>query len=266
MAQELTKARKLLGGVGTSLKQGKYVPAAQSIHDSIVLMFKTGVMKSEREEFGQLFEKAVYALNNSPEFRQIYPLIINYSPGEEKALLATMNDVLATLQDHINEGAQKDMAKMAAEKAEETSRGQALLDAENYDEARAVFHALLKRYSNDTDLKADIADRFLRAELYEDAFNLLEEALKDDPEAIALYNRIGIVLRRMGEFETAERYYKKALEISRTDEYLYFNLGRLYYDWHKWDKMLEAASHALAINAGFAEAKKMAQFARKKLA
>lgn len=266
MAQELTKARKLLGSVGTSLKQGKYVPAAQSIHDSLLLMLRTGVMKSEKEEFGELFDKAVYQLNNSSAFRQIYPLIINYTPGDEKGLLTTMKDVLSTLQDHINEGAQKDLAHIEEQKKADTEKGQSMLDNEEYDEARAVFNSLLKRFSNDTDLKADIADRYLRAELYDDAFSLLEEALQNDPEAIALYNRIGIVLRRMGEFETAERYYLKALDICHTDEYLYFNLGRLYYDWHKWDKMLDAAGKALKINTEFTEAKKMANFARKKLA
>lgn len=265
MSQELTKARKLLGKVGTYLKQGKYMPAAQSIRDSLVLMLKTGVMKAERDEFGDLFEKAVYALNNNADFRQIYPLIISYAPGEEKKLLATMKDVMATIQDHINEGAQADVAAMEAHKREEVERGQSKLDDEEFDEARQVFNSLIKRYGNDTDLKADIADRYMRAELYDDAFNLLEDALKHDPQAIFLYNRIGIVLRRMGQFDTAEKYYHKALELCRTDEYLYFNMGRLYYDWKKWDKMLDAANKALGINAEFAEAKKMAQFATKKM-
>ncbi len=266
MSQDLIKARKLLGQVGSHLKQGKYMPAAQAISDAVYLVLKTGVIKTEKEEFGDFFDKAVYLLNNNSEFRQIYPLIIDYKLGEEKALLATMKDVLKTLQDHFTEGIQQDVTENKEQKNTGLEQGQEHLDNDEPDEARKVFNDLIKRFKSDTDLKADIADRYLRANLYDDAFSLLEEALKHDPQAIFLYNRIGIVLRRMGEFDTAEKYYIKALGLCKTDEYLYFNMGRLYYDWKKWEKMREAAQKALEINPEFSEAQKMMQFAAKKLA
>ena len=61
--------------------------------------------------------------------------------------------------------------------------------------------------------------------------------LRDDPNAIHLYNRIGMVLRKMKDYDTAEKYYLKALTLTSTDEYLHYNLGRLYFDWRKWKKM-----------------------------
>ncbi len=265
MSQNLIKARRLLSHVSSHLKQGKYMPAAQAINDAMFLVLKTGVIKAEKEEFGQFFDKAVYLLNNNSEFRKIYPLIINYKLGEEKALLATMKDVLKTLQDHVTEDVQQDVAEIKKQKITGLEKGQTHLDSDEPDEAREVFNDLIKRFKSDTDLKADIADRYLRANLYDDAFSLLEGALKHDPQAISLYNRIGIVLRRMGEFDTAEKYYTKALEICQTDEYLYFNMGRLYYDWKKWEKMREAAQKALDINQEFSEAQKMKQFAAKKI-
>lgn len=265
MSKDLIKARKLLGQVGTHLKQGKYMPAAQAISDAITYVLKTGVIKAEREEFADLFEKTVYALNNNTSFREIYPLIIKYERGEEKALLANMREVLKAIQENINENVRQEAAELEQFKGDQLAKGQDHLDKEESDEARKVFDGLVDRFKSDTDLKADIADRYLRAGLYEDAFNLLEDALHDDPQAIFLYNRIGIVLRRMGQFETAEKYYQKAVAICNTDEYLYFNFGRLYYDWKKWDKMLEAAELALQINPDFAEAAKMKQFALKKV-
>ena len=95
---------------------------------------------------------------------------------------------------------------------------------------------------------------------------MLDDALKDDPNAIHLYNRIGMVLRKMQDFDTAEKYYLKALTLTDSDEYLYYNLGRLYYDWKKWDKMANSAERAVEINPEFGEAVKMLKFARKQLA
>ncbi|MBA4358914.1 MAG: hypothetical protein C0405_14435, partial [Desulfovibrio sp.] len=57
----------------------------------------------------------------------------------------------------------------------------------------------------------------------------------------------------------------KALGITQADEYLYFNLGRLYFDWQRWDKTAEAAARAVGLNPDFQEAKKLLAYAQKKL-
>ncbi|MDD4952577.1 MAG: tetratricopeptide repeat protein, partial [Desulfovibrionaceae bacterium] len=196
---------------------------------------------------------------------QLYPLIIRYNPGKEKELLEAMRELLVELQRVVTENAQQDLAEIERRKQEGLQKGQELIDRGEYDEARRVFDQLVGEFQSDTDLKADIADRFLKVERYEDALVYLEEALRHDPNAIYLYNRIGIVLRKMRDFETAEKYYKKALEISAQDEYLHFNIGRLYIDWQKWDKVREAAEKALKVNPEFAEAHKMLAFASRKL-
>ncbi len=265
MSKDLIKARKLLTQVGTQLKQGKFLSAAQAIGDAITLELKTGVTKSERAEFSELLDNAVYALNNNAKFREVYPLIISYTPGDEKELLHKIHEVLKNLQENVNEAVQTEAAAIQRRKDEGLQQGQDHLDKSEHDEARTVFNGLVNVFQEDTDLKAAVADKYINSGLYEDAHALLNQALEHDPQAIFLYNHIGIALRRMGKFEQAEQYYLKALEISQSDEYLYFNCGRLYYDWEKWDKMLELANKALEINPDFTEALKMKNFALKKL-
>ena len=265
MSQELIRARKQLANVNTLLKQDKHMAAVKGMTDALVTVLKSPLMKSERDEFNEMVANAVYSLNSNAELRKHYPLIIKYKPGEEKDLLGTMHDLLKALQEVVTEEAQQDLADLERRKHDALEQGQKLLDAHQVDEAKEVFNQLVREYRTDTSLKADIADRYIKAELYEDAFHLLEEALEHDPNAIFLYNRIGIALRKMQDFEQAERYYIKALEINQKDEYLFFNLGRLYYDWKRWDKMAEAAGRALRINADFKEAAKMLQFAQKKM-
>lgn len=45
---------------------------------------------------------------------------------------------------------------------------------------------------------------------------------------------------------------------------LYFNLGRLYIDWKRYDKAEKAAKIALNLNPEFIEAQKMLAFAKRK--
>lgn len=265
MSSPLITSRKKFNSVNSMLKQGKYMAAVQAVHDGLILFLKNPVIKAERDEFEELLFKVTQKLNNDPKLREIYPLIISYVPGEERALLDAMRELLQELQKAMNDKLEQEAQAIAAKKEREVNKGQKLLDEENWTEAHKVFDQLVKEFASDTDLKADIADRYLNANRHEEAFNMLEGALKDDPNAIHLYNRIGMVLRKMKDFDTAEKYYLKALTLSENDEYLYYNLGRLYYDWKKWDKMAKAAQSAVSINADFGEATKMLKFAKKKL-
>lgn len=265
MSVELIKARKRLSEVNGLLKQGKPMAAAQAVTQALLTILKNPLMKNERDEFTALLEQAVYNLNQDKELRRLYPLVIPYKPGEEKKLFQTMQELVGELESHVTEEAQHELANMERHKARELEKGQGFLDEQAYDQARSTFNNLMRAYKTDTGLKADIADRYLKADLYDDALGLLEDALQSDPQALYLYNRIGIVLRKLKQFDAAERYYLKALELTNKDEYLYFNLGRLYFDWQQWNKMRDAAEKALGINPGFKEAEKMRQYALKRI-
>ena len=265
MSTQLITARKKLNTVNTLLKQGKYMAAVHAVHDGLVLMLKSSLMKAEKDEFSELLASAVTSLNSDQDLRKLYPLIIRYNPGEERALLETFRELIEELQRVINEQAKEDMAKMEEMKKKGLEKGQKLLDAGEYDKAKKFFDRLVKEFHQDVDLKADIADRFLNKGRYQEAFEYLDDALHQDPNAMHLYNRIGIVLRKMQDYETAEKYYKKALSLAAKDEYLHFNIGRLYIDWGKWDKVEESALNALDLNKDFTEAEKMLKFARKRM-
>jgi tetratricopeptide (TPR) repeat protein len=244
---------------------GKYMAAAQALNDAIVIMLSAPLMKNEREEFTQMVDDAVYALNNHKELRKVYPLVLNYTPGEEKKLLEQVFEMRKVLQEDVNEGAQKDLDALAARKREALERGQGHLDRQEHDQARQTFDKLAGEFPGDAELRADIADRYHKAGLNQDAVGHLSAAITESPDSLYLYNRIGIVLRKMQDFQSAEGYYQRALAFTKTDEYLYFNMGRLYYDWQRWDKVAWAAKMAVDINPDFQEAGKLLAFAKKKL-
>ena len=263
---ELVKARKMLNSVSTMLKKGKYMAGVQAVHDGLILFLKTQTMKNEKSEFEDILKRVTYSLNSDAELRKIYPLVISYEPGQERTLLDAMRELLQELQKALNEEVKDDLQAMATKKEQALDTGQRHLDDQDWGKAKNIFDQLIRSFGGDTDLKTDIADRYLNAGRYEEAFHMLDDALHDDPNAIHLYNRIGMVLRKMKDFGTAERYYLKALTLNNNDEYLHYNIGRLYYDWRKWAKMAHAAQNAVEINENFEEAKKMLKFAQKKMA
>ncbi|MFW5837515.1 MAG: tetratricopeptide repeat protein [Desulfovibrionaceae bacterium] len=265
MSSDIQKARKLLSGISVQTKQGKSLAAAQALRDAILAAFKQPLMKSEREEIVEMVQKAIGHLNSDKNLRQHYPLIISYEPGKEKALLATVKEVITELHNVMQESVE-DWESIKAERMKKAlKKGDELISEEEYDKAKHLYDRLLKEFHHDPELVAEIADKFIQIGRYEYAFEYLEAALENDPQAIFLYNRIGIVLRKMQDYETAEKYYMKALDVAEADEFLWFNIGRLYIDWSKWGKVKEAAEKAMEINPDFAEAKKMRDFAKKKM-
>lgn len=262
---ELARARSQISAISSYLKQGKLLPAITALHESLVIVIRNPLMKSEKDEFNALLEQAVFWLSQDKELKTVYPLLLDFKPGHEKDLLSTVRTILEELHATVADEAKQSLADRDKRKREGLEIGQGFIDRLDFDQAKRAFDKLTKEFREDTDLRAEVADRFMAAGRYTEAFDYLDKALKDNPQAVHLYNRIGIVLRRMRDFETAERYYKKALEINRGDANLFFNLGRVYVDWGQWLKAAESAQKALDITPEFEEAKKMMTFAYKKI-
>ena len=263
MSTQLTKARAGLAQIPGYMKQDKVLLAAIAMQDALTTMLKEALMKAEKEEFTDMVSKAVRAMDSNKELRTLYPLQFNYEPGKERELLNAIRELLQALNEQQAAVAQDRLAELEKTKEAALAKGQEYLDANERNKAKAHFAKITKEFS---DLKGEAGEMFLKAEMYEEAIEYLGQALEDSPDALHLYNRIGIALRKVGRFETAETYYRKALEFKKDDPNLYFNLGRLYFEWKKWKRMEKAAAIALKYRPDFDQARKMMDFAKKKLA
>jgi len=264
MSAELTKARAQINKVGTYLKQAKPLPAVSALYEAVAAVMRTQLIRSEKEEFSKLILDAVLHLNGDRNLRKIYPLILDYKPGSEKELVDQLYSVLGELQASAVEAA-KDMM---ADKEERIERGLAagklLIEEKRFDEAKDLLEKLAREFPRDADLRARIAELFIGGELFEEAFSYLDEAIELSPDQIHHYNRIGIVLRKLRKYDIAEKYFMRATEFAKSDPNLYFNLGRLYIDWARWDKAEKASRLALRLSPGFVEARKLLNYALKK--
>ncbi|XPV75344.1 MAG: hypothetical protein ACNI27_11975 [Desulfovibrio sp.] len=265
MSRQLIQARKQLTTINSKLKGKRHMSAVQSVHDAALAIVNSSLMKNEKEEFQKLLENAVFHLNQDKGLREVYPLILKYEKGGEKRLIQDLRGLLKDLQEQINKEAQAKLAAIEEKKEEDLKKGENMLQQQQYGEARGHFDKMVAEHDKDTDLKASIADKFLHHEQYQDAYDFLEEALDTDPEAIHLYNKIAVVLRKMKDYSTVEDYFKRALRLAPNDEYLYFNAGRLYVDTEQWKMVARFADRAIKINPNFDQAKKMLQFALKKI-
>ena len=265
MSQDVVSIRRQMKMVSSSLRQKKPVPAVQSVIATLRIMLTTPLMKAEKDEFAELVREAISYINNDAGIRKIYPLELSYHYGEEKKLFEELQELLGVLEEESMAEVEKVTAAMAAKKEAALAKGQAHLDNREYDNARILFKALAGEFPNDIELKGNIGEKYLSAELYEEAADYFADAVAADPKALRMYNRLAIALRKLERFDVAEDYYMKALPLAPEDPNLLFNIGRMYLDWQKWGKAAEFGDKAFVINPEFDEARKLATFARKRL-
>ena len=272
MSAELTKARQQLSQVRTLLRQGKVLPAVQGVQSSLHTLLRGQLIKTERQEFEHLLQEATAYLANDAAVRKIYPLQLDYAPGQEREYNETLKDLIAALHDVVAEEAQEQLRLREEQQRlrEERKRtllaqGKAAFEAQETEKGLQLFADLEREFPDDPPLRGDMGKILLEHGQYEPAVEYLKNALDMDPELLPLYNLIAIALRKLDRFETAEQYFLRASEYMRMEPSLYFNIGRLYVDWKKWDKAIKAANAALRLKPDFIEAQKMLAYAEEKL-
>jgi tetratricopeptide (TPR) repeat protein len=101
------------------------------------------------------------------------------------------------------------------------------------------------------------ADIYMSKEKVEDAEDILKEIMEINPDSVNIYNSLGVLSRRKGEFENALKHYQKALKIHPNSYQIYYNMGRLHLDLNDPGKAKTFFSHAVELNPSFKEAKEV---------
>ena len=265
MSTELSKARQQMGQIRTLLRQDKTQPAVQAAYNTLVTILKTPLMKSEREEFERMMDEAIFSISHDAEVKRLSPTPLAYTPGEERQLLEPLRALLEAFDSTILDAAKEAKRLQEERKRKMLEEGEKHAQAEALDKARELFNRAAREYRDDPVYIGEIGELCIKYGLYEEAIVYLEEALSQNPALAYLYNKIGMVLRKTQRFQIAERYYLKASEYLGKDPNLFFNLGRVYVDWGKWRKAVLAAGGALKLDPDFAEARKLQEYAQKKL-
>ena len=265
MSQEVSQVRINASKVSTLLKQGSLRPAAQAVRNAAHLLVTCSLTRAEQDDLKRIVEQSCNYLANSKEIRAIFPLVLQYAPGEEQELLKTLDSLMEILDKDASEGAMKKMAEMELYKKSQFAKGSQELSDGRVAEAKVTFTDLKNSFPKDAALVYDIASTYMDVGYFEEATHYCENALSLAPDNISLLNRLGIALRKMQKFNMAEAMFLSALAINDKDANLYFNLGRVYLEWGKLESALESSKKACALSPSFVEAHKLGVYLQKKL-
>lgn len=133
--------------------------------------------------------------------------------------------------------------------------GQVLIKTGHKQEAQKLLKVVMQQADkNKADICLQVGETLMQAGMAGEASEVFQQALKADPSAIHIYNRLGIALRRQKKFQEAIDNYRMAIKIDPENENLYYNLGRAYYDIGNKEMSAAAMKKALKLYPEFAEA------------
>ena len=95
------------------------------------------------------------------------------------------------------------------------------------DQAIELLKDVLKRKSDYLDASLCLGSILYETEMYKEAINVFQEALKYNPGEYKLYYYMGMTYTRINDFPNAKEYYKKAATINSTLNAAKLNLGQI---------------------------------------
>ena len=101
------------------------------------------------------------------------------------------------------------------------------------------------------------AEIYLSSEREDQAEEILNEILEVNPDTINVYNTMGVLYRKKGDYPTALKNYEKALKIHPEEPNIHYNIGRIHIEMKNLDKAKSCFNKAIALDPGFKEAREI---------
>jgi tetratricopeptide (TPR) repeat protein len=239
----------------SAFTQAKVIDAGRAaVTGLIVKPFLVDTLKSKIATMTKIMEICVPEEVRLP-FLEGMKLLENEKYEEALDLFEKMLDVGENAEIYYNIGYIKTVKRDYAA-AIEAFRKATKLDryfAKAY-EAMGRAYKALGRPEESTQSMKKAADIYMGNEKEEQAEGVLNEILEQNPDTINVYNTLGVLYRKRGDYLAALEQYEKALKIHPDQPKLYYNIGRLHVDLKDTDKAKENFRKALDLDPDFAEA------------
>ena len=122
-------------------------------------------------------------------------------------------------------------------------------------EAMGRAYKAMGRAEESTQSMKKAADIYMGSRKEKQAEGILNEILEQNPDTINVYNTLGVLYRKRGDYKAALEQYEKALKIHPDQPKVYYNVGRLHVDLKDLEQAKLSFEKALALDPDFKEAR-----------
>jgi tetratricopeptide (TPR) repeat protein len=256
------QARENIARATRDLLKGDLSRALEFSAQAAKLMAQGSIFGREKFEVEVHMQEFLKEFNNHPEVKAHFTAkgvhvtpYVRYDRGGESKLLTA----LGTLFVEIKKKAAASQENKAAAKDEEIKstmeQAQKWLDAKEFPKAKSKMRLLVEKYPAEPGLKTDVGGRLLKAGLYFEAGEFLEEAIAQNPKDSKALAFAVQAYKNAREFPKVEELYKFALKQYGSHPKTLLHMAEMYLEWHKWDEAFNYAKQAFEGDKSLDKAK-----------
>lgn len=248
------------------LARGDYLRCLMAIYTGLEQIMSSQVFGREKFEIGILMDEALRELSGNPVFQKIFPNGIRYEKGKERALYERIRALHDQLRERMETARVEKLRKQKLELDELLLHAEGLLAKGEPLDARMFFRKAAEQFGELEDgLLVDIAQRMIKAGLFQEALEYVEGAKEKNPNDPRVYSAQLRCLEALNETEQAEEIVRDALKRFGANESLYLRLAKLMVLKRDWGEAHNAAMGALNLNPLSVEAQKIADETGKRI-
>lgn len=265
-------ARENIARASRDLLKGDMARAVGFCCDALKIMIESTIFGKEKFEVEVHLQEFLKEFNQNPEVKAYFAAkevhtspYVRFARGEERKVLAALSVVLGDLQAAEVENAEGAKQRQADEIRDTLDQGQLLLDAKELPKAKAVLKRLVEKYPKEEGLKTDVGGRLLKAGLFFEAGEILEQAISENPKdskALALAVQS---YKSAREFTKMEALYKFALKTYGSHPRTLLHMAEMYFEWNKWDEAYNFAKQAYDADNSMDKAKEIMDATAKRI-
>lgn len=180
---------------------------------------------------------------------------IRYERGQEKKVLLFFKGMNEELSKAEQQQEQEQEAKKEERKQELLDKGQQFLDDKDFPKAKVYLKRCAEAYGDEPGVLTDVGARLLKAGLYFEAGEILEQAIDVNPKDSKALAHAVQAYKNAREFPKVEKLYKIALATFGMHPKTLLHMAEMYHEWHKWDDAYNYAKQAYDMDSSLDKAK-----------
>lgn len=264
--------RENIARASRDLLKGDMARAVGFCCDALKIMIESTIFGKEKFEVEVHLQDFLKEFNQHSDVKAYFAAkdihttpYVRFARGEERKLLAAFAAVLTDLQQAEAQTAEGAKQIQADDIRDTLDQGQQLLDSKEMPKAKAVLKRLVEKYPSEEGLKTEVGGRLLKAGLFFEAGEILEQAISENPKdskALALAVQS---YKSAREFTKVEVLYKFALKTYGTHPKTLLHMAEMYMDWNKWDDAYNCAKQAYDADSSLDKAKEIMDATAKRI-
>lgn len=266
------RVREHVARAKRSLNKGEVARSLEHIQDALHEMLSSQIFGRDKFEVEVHLQEFLKEFNGHSDIKEYFnekgvhvTPYVSFSRGKEKDVLDFFKKVHDDMVQDAAQAQEDAQANRDNQRREMLDRGQQLLDAGELPKAKAMFRRLVEEFHDVEGLKTNVGERLLKAELYFEAGELLEEAVAENPrDSHALAHAVQ-AYKSAREYPKMEKLYKIALKTFGSHPKTLLHMAEMYLDWKKFDEAYDFAKQAYDADNSLDKAKEIVDVVGKRI-